>query len=439
MTTIRLDPGNIKGKIKPLHGVGSGPVNGNFSFDTREAYRDAGIPFARTHDTEYPFGSGEFVDIHCVFPNFDADPDDPKNYNFELTDYYLLAILDAGTEPFYRLGTSIEHQPFKRYIHPPKDFAKWGKICSHIISHMNDGWANGHHMGIRYWEIWNEPDLKGKCWTGTDEQFIAFYEAAASVIKADHPEIKIGGTAFTSPNAPLAEKFLAHLKESGAPLDFFSWHGYIHCPEQAKELDEKARTLLDKYGFSGIESIYDEWNYVVFWDDTIQKSIDLHKTAFCATMMTSVMSVLQAGRTDIAMYYDAQITMTYWNGLFTEMPMQTHGDFIPVKIEKPYYALMAWNELYKLGNFIPLGLEKPFYGAAAVKDDTLAVLISNYRDDDCFAQNPPPSADFLIEAPAFVCASARLLDEEHTFEEMSFDGEHITIPGNSFVLLTYQL
>jgi len=439
MQTVKIDPKNIQGKIKPLHGVGSGPVNGNFSFDTREAFREAGIPFGRTHDTEYPFGSGEYVDIHCVFPNFDADPEDPANYNFVFTDAYLKAMLDAGTEPFYRLGTSIEHQPIKRYIHPPKDFKKWGKICSHIISHMNDGWGNGHHMGIRYWEIWNEPDLIDRCWTGTDEQFIELYETAASVIKADHPEIKIGGCAYTSSFAPQAEKLLAHLRKSGAPLDFFSWHGYLHTPEQAKELDEKARELLDKYGFSHVESIYDEWNYVVAWDDTIQRSIDLHKTAFCGAMMTAVMSVLQEGRTDIAMYYDAQIEMTPWNGIFTRLPMVVHGDPVPIKIEKPYYALKAWNELYKLENFLPLGLKKPFYGAAAMKEDRLSVLIGSYSDDEGFGQNPPAAEEFVIGLPGFTEAEARLVDETHTFEPVPFDGKTFTLPGNSFVLLNYRL
>ncbi len=72
---IPVDPGRTMGRIKPPRGVGGGLVTANFTCDATEQFRAAGIPFGRTHDIEYPFGSGEFADIHCVFPWFDADPD----------------------------------------------------------------------------------------------------------------------------------------------------------------------------------------------------------------------------------------------------------------------------------------------------------------------------------------------------------------------------
>ena len=174
--------------------------------DATEDFRAAGIPYCRTHDIEYPFGSGEFVDIHCIFRDFEKDENDPASYSFTFTDEYLKAIVNAGAKPFYRLGATIEHQPIKLYIHPPKDFAKWGRICSRIIAHYNDGWANGFHMGIEYWELWNEPDIAA-CWTGTPEQFIGLYAAAAPIIKKEHPEVKVGGCAFSTPVSALTEQW----------------------------------------------------------------------------------------------------------------------------------------------------------------------------------------------------------------------------------------
>ena len=65
-----------------------------------------------------------------------------------------------GIEPFFRLGATIENFHFLRayHIYPPKDFHKWARICAGIVRHYNEGWAGGYHFGIRYWEIWNEPD-----------------------------------------------------------------------------------------------------------------------------------------------------------------------------------------------------------------------------------------------------------------------------------------
>ena len=58
-------------------------------------------------------------------------------------------------------------------MHPPADAAKWAAICVGIIRHYNEGWANGFHHGIRYWEIWNEPENRPAMWTGTDEDYLA--------------------------------------------------------------------------------------------------------------------------------------------------------------------------------------------------------------------------------------------------------------------------
>lgn len=130
---IQIDPEKTVGRIKPMHGVGAGPVSGNFTYDATEQFRAAGIPFGRTHDIEYPFGSGEFVDIHCIFPFFAADENDPASYNFTLTDEYLKLMREAGTEPFYRLGSTIEHQPIKRYILPRRTSAS-GRASARISS-----------------------------------------------------------------------------------------------------------------------------------------------------------------------------------------------------------------------------------------------------------------------------------------------------------------
>ena len=441
MKTIQIHTDRALRPIKPMHGVGGGPLTSNFSYNAIPQFREAGIPFSRTHDIEYPYGAGEFVDIHCIFKDFDKDVNDPASYNFIFTDEYFKAVLESGAKPFYRLGSTIEHQPIKRYIHPPKDFAKWGEICSHIIAHYNEGWADGFHMGIEYWEIWNEPDI-GQCWTGTEEEIMALYDAAATIIKRDHPDVKIGGLAFTSSYAALAEKWLAHVKEAGTPLDFFSWHGYCHKPEEARANSEHADMLLKKYGFADtVESIFDEWNYVVRWDD-LQKSVDLHRTGFCASFVSAVMSEVQKTRTDKLMYYDVQMLMGgNWNGVFHALPQKQHAAQAPVACDKPYYCFKAWNELYKAGTEVMCEAPENCYVTAAYSAESgKTVLLLSYYNDDAFYGDSAPADDdfvFVLDGVSAKDAKAYIVDNDRTYEEVPFADGKLSLHGNSFALIAF--
>ncbi len=430
---IRVYPSKIMGRIRPLHGVGGGPVTGNFENDASGFFKAAGIPFGRTHDIEYPFGSGEFVDVHCVFPYFDADADDPAAYNFSLTDEYLRLMLEAGAEPFYRLGASIEHQPVKRHIKPPRDFQKYADICSRIVAHFNEGWANGYHMNIRYWEVWNEPDIP-QCWTGTDEEMFELYRVIAATLKRDHPYIKVGGIALTSPWSHMFAPFLKYARDNGCPLDFVSWHDYCHTPEKAVEAAHRARRLMDEYGFANAESIFDEWNYMVDWNDA-QASIDLHDTAFAAAFMASVISSIQSTRTDKLMFYDAQLPMRSWNNLFAPTPMKVHAARREVRALKGYRTLFAWNELYRAGTQLYCEADSDIYctAARAANGDTL-IYISYYNDDAGLNRCPPPEARVTIDLPGARRMKLNIVDDTHDFDAAQSDNPCFIMQGNSFAL-----
>lgn len=75
--------GKAQGKIKPLHGVNNSPVSLNVP---PPGFREAGIPFCRLHDTAGAFGGTHYVDIPNMFPDFGADPTDPRSYDFAFTD-----------------------------------------------------------------------------------------------------------------------------------------------------------------------------------------------------------------------------------------------------------------------------------------------------------------------------------------------------------------
>ena len=72
-----------------------------------------------------------------IFRDFDADENDPANYDFHYSDEYITAIIESGANVVYRLGITIEWGSKKYTSIPPKDFAKWARICEHIIMHYN--------------------------------------------------------------------------------------------------------------------------------------------------------------------------------------------------------------------------------------------------------------------------------------------------------------
>ena len=384
METIRIqaDFSQITGKIKPMHSVNNGPagVRGN---SNAGYFADACIPFARTHDANFApqYGAPHTVDIIAIFPDFDADENDPASYDFHLTDEYMHNIMAAGTKVFYRLGNKIEHESKRYGALPPKDPHKWARICEHIIRHLNEGWADGYHLGIEYWEIWNEPDLHPQCWDGPEEQFFELFAIAARHLKACFPHLKIGGPAITSIwNDSFVRPFFDTLtrdKENPVPLDFFSFHRYARSPDAIAEDSRKARAILDEYGYTQTETILNEWNYVKNWTPaadilySYRTIASLKGSAFVAGAMIAG----QHSPLDHLMYYDARVN-TYWNGLFDGMSQQP---------QKPYWAIWSFSQLYRLGREAVCTSDCAQVKAlAAVNDDAseAAILLSYYKDHD---------------------------------------------------------
>jgi hypothetical protein len=273
-TGVNIDMADSIGTIRPLHGGNLGPVSALKVLDFTDFFKECKIPLIRLHDA--PWFNTYAVDISTIFRDFREDPSDPDNYDFRQTDDYIAAVLNSGAKIMYRLGESIEWTKRKYNVNPPKDFEKWAAICCGIIRHYNEGWANGFHYNIKYWEIWNEPDGKPKdstapsTWMGSPEQYYELYGTAARAIKKSFPDIKVGGPVVARPItykngkdvvAGFVTGFLDYCRKNSLPLDFFSWHRYDHNPWKLAQLPAMMRETLDQHGFTGTESILDEWNY----------------------------------------------------------------------------------------------------------------------------------------------------------------------------------
>ena len=260
------------GQIKPVNGTNLGPrlVTSRYN-EQQKLFNGAHFGLVRLHDAPWDNPTLRLVDVHYIFGNMNDDPADPANYYFDATDDYIKSILDGGAPIMYRLGVSIEHSaPNTYFAKEPKDYEKMAEIFAGIVRHYNEGWAEGFHYGIEYWEIWNEPDMVPLMWDNPDfTSYCRFYAAAAKRLKREFPRIKVGGPALAGCNEARLAQFIDYCRQEGAPLDFCSWHTYPKSFRELVDAPAVVRRLLDERGFAGTELHLDEWHYFNCSWDTI--------------------------------------------------------------------------------------------------------------------------------------------------------------------------
>ena len=384
MQTLKFDLSKKLGSFKILNATNGGPWHKRHAKDqfrsNFEDYKAARIPYSRNHDSGVIgiYGGPFSHDVTKIFPRFEADVNDPASYDFACTDESILACLEAGTQTFFRLGETIEHQIKKHSTIPPADFQKWAEICEHIIRHYNEGWADGLHLNMQYWEIWNEPDLdpddspNKRTWGGTRAQFFDMYEIASKHLKAKFPHLKIGGPALAN-DMEWAADFLSQMQQRGAPIDFFSWHIYATTPEKVIARAQTAKRLLIENGYENAESILNEWNYVKGWENEFQYSIMAIHGIKNASFILSTMALSQRAPIDMLMYYDTRPGA--FCGIF---------DFYSYKPLKGYYPMKWYGAFYDLDAEIRSENEiDNIYSLCGVnKDGKVLCMLTYYSDDD---------------------------------------------------------
>ena len=419
MLNVKVDFTKTKGEIKMMNAVNNGPTAPSIrkTYTSFDAYSALNIPYARNHDASFfnGYGGEHTVDVHRIFRNFEADENDPANYIFEPTDKYIRTTLDAGTKIFYRLGASIEHD-YKFGTKVPPDFAKWARICEHIIRHYNEGWADGFEYGIDYWEIWNEPECANSptnhpCWQGTDEEFIELYCVAATHLKKCFPNLKIGGPAFCSSKMDVQMRvdFLDRVARENIPLDFYSYHWYGNEIEKLANCIKIAREELDKRGLTETETILNEWNYIRGWNgENWQYSLKSERGLKGSSFIAAAMSVGQALPLDMLMYYDAR--PCGMNGIFA------HETYEPLK---GYYSFVMFDNLVKLGKYAECEYMKDdIYTCAATDGKDGAIMLTYYSEDD---ESETKTVELEIQGNEKKSkAEVYILDEDNNLKLLSY-------------------
>ena len=450
MEKIIVDANVVTGKIRPMHAVCNVPwkscteeLERNYLKD----YQEAGIPFCRFHDMGGKYGGCVYVDIPNIFRDFDADENDPNNYDFVFTDFLVKRCIEHGVQVLYRLGITIENDNFLKHyrIDPPKDYDKWARICEHIIAHYNEGWANGYKYNIIYWEIWNEPEVRGErpccgdeqMWNGSDEDYCRLYEVSALHLKKCFPYIKIGGYSSIGlyevvkvgvsidqnvDHAPSKlfncfHNFFKYLTKDGkkVPLDFFSWHSYCRDPKHNSAMSIYIKNQLIRYGYPDCENINDEWN-----PGTANRGLLVDCSNIASNML-----VYQKSQLDMAMYYALCRTSSY-NGLYHPFT----GERL-----KGYYVFKGFNELYRLGKELHSETtDEDIYIGAAKNDGKLCLMIASDSQQD---------KEVEVEIKNFKANAIKMncIDEERTFDEIKLKDKDllsVKLPAHAVYLFTFE-
>lgn len=371
-------------KILPLHSVNCAPYNKGYrenQYKVNSMFKLAHIPYSRLHDACGEYGGSYFVDVPNIFRDFDKDETNPCNYDFYYTDEYIRKIIEAGGQIVYRLGISIEHGSKQYTTAPPKDMEKWARICERIIAHYNEGWCDGFHYDITYWEIWNEPE-NPPMWSGSKEQYFELYRITSKYLKEQYPKLKIGGYgscgfyAVTNPEASEFQKsfiqyfkdFLILCRDEQCPLDFFSWHIYTSSPEMLMEHARYVRKTLNDYGFHDTESHLNEWNYGAEGGGFLDK----HTNVGASFLAASLIDMQKSGVVDMAMYYVASMVCIY-NGFLNQNDRETW--------DIPFWVYVAFGEMFMKGKVQNASCTEGIRALAAYDDEGLGLLVTNYSAD----------------------------------------------------------
>ena len=445
MANISIDLNDRLGKIKPMHGVGQPPFGG-MEFSFIKYLKEANIPYSRLHDVGGWFGGNLYVDIPNIFRDFDADESDPASYDFVFTDKLIAALMENGCEPVYRLGVTIENfHRIKAYrIFPPKDTEKWARVCEHIILHYNEGWANGYHYGIKYWEIWNEPDngrdnSENQMWHGTKEEYYELYRVTSKHLREKFGNsIKIGGYGhsgfYVVDKAEDIEKSIAiglgmtenptdwekrtqyfitffdgftdMVVKENLPFDFFSHHSYASVEATLKR-QKYVEKRLEQLGLSDVEIHLNEWN-------TNARASERGKSVASANA-AAMMCAMQNTKMAMMCYYDARLGASMYGGLFNPI---TYGPLCT------YYSFKAFGNLYELGTQVKAKCDdNNIYVLAAADGKRLGILISN------------TGKDTEIKLDTAGKLRGYLIDEDNFYKETDIDTASFVLKENQVIYL----
>jgi xylan 1,4-beta-xylosidase len=332
-------------------------------------------------------------------------------HDFSLVDEVYDTILDIGLRPCVELGfmpRDLASDPDKQVfeyggiISPPHDYDRWADLIAALVRHLIDRYGEDEVLTWDF-EVWNEANLS-VFWSASRSDWMKLYDVTAAAVKGVDERLAVGGP--SSAAAGWVDELLAHVQESGSPVDFVTTHTYGNAP-----LD--IRPTLERFG-STARIVWTEWGVTPTHFNPVNDSVS--SATFLLHGMRS-----SAGRLDALSYWVA-------SDHFEELgrpPRLLHGGFGLITVggiaKSRYHALHL---LSRLGETqLPVvadgdGADGLVQAWASRHDDgSLTVLLWNHTLDQGKATGDAALARTvglrLEGLPEGASATATRLDADH--------------------------
>lgn len=307
-------------------------------------------------------------------------------YNWQYIDKLFDFLLSINIKPFVEFGfmpkdlASGEKTIFwwKGNVTKPKSYDKWNALIQNLVTHWKERYG---HEEVKQWyfEVWNEPDLRG-FFDGTQEDYFELYANTVKSVKSVSNEYRVGGPA-TSATKWIAD-FLNYCASTKLPVDFISTHDYGTTSvldeygtkkQQLKPSRDtiannvqSVRNIINNSAYPNAELHFTEWNSSPSSRDPIH---DTYQNA------AFILHVLKK-----ASLYSHSLSYWTFTDIFEEAgpgPTPFHGGFGLLNlqgIKKPSYY--AYKFLASLGNMAVENSDAESY--ACVNKEGVQLLAWNY-------------------------------------------------------------
>jgi hypothetical protein len=188
-------------------------------------------------------------------------PDGKLAYDWLYFDRVLDSLAAMNKEPLICLSYMPEllSSTGDSRVKPPRDYAEWSELVRATVHHVNVE----RKQGVRYWEVWNEPD-QWSFWQAPYPEYFRLYDAAADAARLADPTVKIGGPGLSRFLPSHLDEFLAHQASRGASaaIDFISWHSYGFTADEIASNIRKAREIMERYPTLNPQIFITEFNVI---------------------------------------------------------------------------------------------------------------------------------------------------------------------------------
>ena len=301
------------------------------------------------------------------------------------------ALATSGNSIFYWNGNTSHPNP-----------AGWQDLVAAFIRHLEERYGRDE-VRTWYFEVWNEPNLAG-FWEAADQKaYFELYDLTARTIKSIDPALRVGGPATAG--AAWVPEFLAHVKQSGAGIDFVSTHTYgvdggfldeegksdvklSPSPDAITGDVRRVRQQISASAFPDLPLYFTEWSTSYTPRDPVHDSYI--SAAYILSKLKACQGLLQG--------------MSYWTytDLFEESgppPASFHGGFGLLNregIRKP--AFFAYRYLHALQGD-SLAADDP-EAMLAVKDGDFAAVLWDFEQPVQTVSDRPFYTKVIASCPA---------------------------------------